>query len=393
MKICNSCGTQNSEEFLFCQSCGGVLAASAAPFVSGQTADMLNPAQKTQKEMFASPRFLVTAILFSLATLFGPIMSIITFVSNGSRYSQSLSFDDMESMLNALSYNVNAVTTINLVTNIFSLALGSLIVIAFFHTYFNARNSGQMKTAGLSIFKGMSIFYLVVLFAAFVFLLTAAVVAASISGSSYDAAFAVGIVIGLLLVMPLPILFYIFTIKTVDSLKTTATTGIYNGKVSAFVGVMCFIIGGLMALFVIISLISTASLSSYYVSNMGSFIFSTVISLLNCTFYILLGVGIFSYRSRMAAYISFNTPGFPPVYVQPQVYTQPVYYAPPQQQYYQQPQQFQPTQQQYAPPQQQYAPPQASAQQQPAQQYVPPQQQPYTPPAPQQDNEQNDIPH
>ena len=385
MKICSSCGNQNSDDFLFCQGCGGMLAAGVnaasgqTAYSAGQMVDSLTPAQKTQKEMFASPRFLIMAILFAVTTLYTPIANIITFVT--SRYSSpDFSFPDLsdisdsEDFFNYLRYMVSAQTGSGLFSSIIALLIGALMVFAFFQIYFGARNPGRMKTAGLSIFKGMTIFYIVVLCIVFAAVLIIGIAAAAISGSSNDIAIAIGVIIGLALVVPLPLLFFIFTVKTINSLKNTVENGTYKGKISGFVGVMCFIMGGFIIISNIINTVTVIRnvVSSYYIQNMGLFVLSLFVTLLNCGFYILLGVGIFSYRNKMMPFMTFDVvPGFP------LAYAPPVYYAPPQMT--QAPPQY------YQPPQvpQAQAPQAQAPQQQPAQQYIPPQQpqQPYNPPA------------
>ncbi len=90
------------------------------------------------------------------------------------------------------------------------------------------------------------------------------------------------------------------TLSTVNTAKKTLITGIPNRKVSMLAAIVCFL-GAFLFVYMITSTIFSAS--SYVYENIGTAFIGTTIGVLSqviyATFYIVSGVSIISYRSKM----------------------------------------------------------------------------------------------
>ena len=363
MKTCPHCNVSNNDDFIFCQNCGGSFVPPVQPqapvqpqqsiyvqpspqtavhngFVPAATPQSTeSPALLILKESLGGQSFLVIGILFAASVLISLIASLSSL--SASRVILNEFFENLDSLgsseesLNLFRYGFNSfLTGAGSVSIFISMIPNILLIIGFFHSYVSARKPGSMKTTGLSIFKGIAIFNIVILCAAAVVVLVVFIVAAAVSGL-YAGIFFLFVLLALA-ILTLPLFFYIYVIKTVNSLKATAIIGTYDGKVSPFVGVMLYIMGG----FSVFSIIG--ALSSFG-NGVGAILFFSYAA--TCVMYFMLGAGIFAYRRKMTASYYMAMPPMQqtvyvqPVYTQPVIYTQPTYTPPQQPVQYQQPQQ------------------------------------------------------
>lgn len=295
--LCPKCGMQNADGVSFCQNCGTALTASQPGYQQPyqtpqyqQTTYTQQPTSSTgltvMKKECSSPIALVAIIAYSTAALF----SFINSVSGSSgilRYLyQIANAFDMEYMMRDLFYMIRsasvAFTIIGMIPTIF-------IAVGLWITYASAASKSQvgMKTGGLTLVKVILIINLVFKCIVFAIVEIIAIVAIfNISNSYFGSAMVaplVGLMIGIAIGMTLIILFYVNAVKTINTISLTARTGNPSDKVSVYVAVMSFIMGGFMVLSII--------------TNFG--VFALLANLCSATAYITFGVFLISYRGKM----------------------------------------------------------------------------------------------
>lgn len=313
--FCPNCGYRNTDDVAFCQNCGTQLSSVNTQQVYQQTT--ANPAYQqgvyTQslpisvgltvlKKICSSPVALVAVIAYTAAALFSFINSI-----NGSSgilgyIYQFASMMDMEEIIGDLYY---AVRSTSIISAVIGMIPTILIAIGLWMTYASAANHQYvgMKTSGLTLIKVIliiSLVFICITLAAVEIIALIAVInlADSYYGSSMVASL-VGVMVGVAIAMALLILFYAKSIKSINTISMTAHTGNPSDKVSAYVAVMAFIMGGFTLLSVF---------SNFY-------IFALLSNLCSATSSITFGVFLFSYRGQMRT--AMNSSGYMNIPQQP----------------------------------------------------------------------------
>ena len=209
------------------------------------------------KSFFASPLFLITAILFSANLLFQIIASLFpqdpAYIVNQiySNLPYEMQFIVSPGDLYSALSDAQSGTTVGTVIGM--LITGGLMAAAYWITYISAKNPSvpAAKTAGLTIMKVFSIISLVVLSLAEVLCVVLAVIfGVALAGSDYGymdemmsgffiiliAACIIGFV-----VLIFEIIYEAKVIKMLNSAKNAMLTGMVPNKASIFVAVICFI--------------------------------------------------------------------------------------------------------------------------------------------------------
>ncbi len=297
--FCQQCGTRNTDSVSFCQNCG-------APLTKGQSAyQQPNPTLQYQqtmhsqhagassglallKQLCTCPVALVAIIAYTAAALFSFMNSI-----NGSSgiFAYIYQLADMLDMEDMIWNIYDYIQSASLISMIIRMIPTVLIAIGLWITYASAvnKNNTGMKTSGLTLIKVILIINLVCICIAFgmveIFALVAAVNLSNSYFGSSTLGYLVGAMLGIAIAMTLIILFYVKAVKSINTIRLTAQSGIPSDKVSAYVAVMAFIMGGFTAL-----------------SIFGSHgAFALLVNLGSATASISFGIFLFSYRGKMRA--------------------------------------------------------------------------------------------
>ncbi len=280
--FCPKCGMQIPDDSAFCHHCGQPV--NSQPGSNQQYANY-NPYQQPYAQTVAqpqgsqkvvdklksagsSPLFLIAVIAFSLTIVISLITSIYT--------STSSDFADTIMILASkfgVDYDIySTFTTASVASSIFSAVMSSLpsilVAIGLWLTYSSAiSKSNRMKTSGLTLVKVVMVFYMVALDVLFgiceiVFLIS------SVAATSYgvdDGTTILLVVFNILIIAIIAFInvYYAFVIKSINTAKRVATTGVASDKVSSFVGVLCFISAVGTALTLIANLIFYVTASSF----------------------------------------------------------------------------------------------------------------------------------
>lgn len=217
----------------------------------------ITPVHGVLKSFFASPLFLITAILFSVNLLFQIIASLFpqdpAYIVNQiySNLPYEMQFIVSPGDLYSALSDAQSGTTVGTVIGM--LITGGLMAAAYWITYISAKNPSvpAAKTAGLTIMKVFSIISLVVLSLAEVLCVVLAVIfGVALAGNDYGymdemmsgffiiliAACIIGFV-----VLIFEIIYEAKVIKMLNSAKNAMLTGMVPNKASMFVAVICFI--------------------------------------------------------------------------------------------------------------------------------------------------------
>ena len=209
------------------------------------------------KSFFASPLFLITAILFSVNLLFQIIASLFpqdpAYIVNQiySNLPYEMQFIISPGDLYSALSDAQSGTTIGTVIGM--LITGGLMAAAYWITYISAKSPSvpAAKTAGLTIMKVFSIINLVVMsFAEVLCVVLAVIFGVALAGNDYGymdemmsvifvfliAACIIGFV-----VLIFEIIYEAKVIKMLNSAKNAMRTGMVPNKASMFVAVICFI--------------------------------------------------------------------------------------------------------------------------------------------------------
>ena len=215
----------------------------------------ITPVHGVLKSFFASPLFLITAILFSANLLFQIIASlfpqdpayIVNQIYSSLPYEMQfiISPGDLYSALSDAQSGTTVGTVIGM------LITGGLMAAAYWITYISAKNPSvpAAKTAGLTIMKVFSIISLVVMSLAEVLCVVLAVIfGVALAGNDYgymDEMMSVifGILIAACIIGFVVLIFEIIyeakVIKMLNSAKNAMLTGMVPNKASMFVAVIC----------------------------------------------------------------------------------------------------------------------------------------------------------
>ncbi len=268
--LCSKCGTTNSDEAAFCKNCGASLFNQESPQETVETYEeevSENSVINIIKKVASSGIFLAGAIC----------LSIYVFLQFISAFSGNFAFEYMKIMMGLSGYENLAVDgvfdiigTVFTSTVLIELVPIILVVIGLWNIYSSARKTEfSMKTTGLNLIRGVVIFELValsVLLGGIVVLLLLCMAAINelplilsealntpnFSGTEISAEFLmvlfVTLFVMLLLVFVLNLLIYIKTLKTIKTIKNSLAAGALAGRISMFLIVILFIIGGTNAL-------------------------------------------------------------------------------------------------------------------------------------------------
>lgn len=295
MKFCRKCGASLDDNAQFCLECG----EKSIDGFSQQDYSSVNLISKNGlidsiRDCAKSTLFLVTLGVFLITTVVSFVISM---------------YDASRNAIN-VTVNSNVVATDNGVTvAIISLIVSALVALGMILIHSSAKSGGEMKTAGLTIIKVISIITLVFLcFAVVILAITTGVLFSygsntqdflkEFGGSDsftiltrswilalYQIAFAIATVIFAFLVV-----YYAFIIKTINCIKSTIQTGVVKGLGAAgFVGVTSIVIGAL------------AAVGAIGIIGDGAMVVG-LSSLLSAASIILFGVLLVNYRKRVIAY-------------------------------------------------------------------------------------------
>lgn len=344
--ICSKCGNYTPDGFNVCSVCGALLeaptpqqpvqqqpvqqpvqpAAPVAPPPVAYVAPPVNsplsthPVLNTLKTLGSSPLLLVAIIAFSAALVFSLINAFVTPAIDLSALGLSglgYAAYELREVLDILNTVIIVFTVIGMIPSI-------LMALGMWLTYAAASNrqDNGMKTTGLTLVQTGTIITMVTTILLLGILSIVALVLAAAASEVYymedTVPLFIGLFFGLLIGLALCIVYYVFVLNAIKSVKTTAKTGVPTIKAIMFVAVLA-IIGGAG------NFISVFSADG---------VVGVISSLLSATANILFGVVLLSYRSKMQA----MAPAQPlqPVYQQPVQVAQPVY-QPVQQPVYQPP--------------------------------------------------------
>ncbi|MBQ9375823.1 MAG: zinc ribbon domain-containing protein [Ruminococcus sp.] len=303
--ICNKCGYNNYDNSRFCTACGSNLTD--------------NSVFSIVKSFGKSPLFLVATIAYT-ATL---LLNLVYAFTNTWSLSLQL-FNGSMYMPYPREYAYEIASAIDKAVPI-GIVLGTIpaiiMCIGMWLVYGSAlnRQTPYVKTTGLTmvnvILKIDFIFTLIILSLLEILLLIGTIITSNYSSNSpysYDSMY-LGITIGLILsffliagIIVFLVFYYVKAIKTVNSIKYSAQTGLPCDKISMFVAVISIITGA----FDIISILSTP------------FNIVTILqALCSATAAITFGILLITYRSKMK---ELTQPTYNPntVYQNPQQFTQ-----------------------------------------------------------------------
>lgn len=263
MKICPVCGKPVEEEWTVCPYCGAPLEESdpgpryeQAPSAAPMGRDAEPPTLQWMRQMICSPLYLAGAIghscmvLFTLVSTFrtGAAAVTETAVSQlvGNAYGVSSWLDGLYSWLPVLFSASVGSALVGQLPNI-------LVAIGLWMLYISASDpSGTpLKTAGLSLIRGVQIFQLVLLgLVALLLLVAFAVMMATLQLYDLEAVLPIGLMLLVLLVVILAVggLYYGKLIVTINSFRRTIWTGKTQGTISLYVAVLSAL-GGVLPLF------------------------------------------------------------------------------------------------------------------------------------------------
>lgn len=278
MQYCSKCGAQLSDDSLFCTECGQATREPVQPTAAPTPPPvvMASPVAAKLKSKFSSALMLMIAIFATVAAVLGFIGEVLDDVDRGERngyYSDSYDWwenNDSYDWDDEERWNSNVLSQIeNILKNgalvIFFVFL-TLVAIASWILFASAKNQHNqtLRTGGFTLLRVTNVI-------GFVFLMIAGVLWLMVGGVSLVAgaqggiaSFLLGELDGYNIGMALSTLILVFSIlilvlaavfiaftsvcfakaqKTIGSLKNAVLTGV-PAKVSPFIGVMCFIIGG-----------------------------------------------------------------------------------------------------------------------------------------------------
>ncbi len=305
--FCKHCGTQLGDNDRFCPGCGAPMTDPAPASPSYIAPDPGNPLLAAGR----SPLFLVAVICASVVTL-------LQFISLFFAYNTMNDYIDYTMWRQGdweAAAGLNMVQTLTVVLTLGALVMSVLLLIGLWMTYVSGaqgKTSGLVR--GLKLVRGTlmaQMVYVIVMLAllAFMMLMLALVggfMGAATSGydyyydyDRYAARAAAGMVtmlavVGLVIILAigvLMVLFYLKARKAVGYAIATAQTGEISGAPSMYLIVMCFIIGALSILYMVVSVTVPSELMVLTILN---YLFSAAHS-------ILFGAVALSWRNKVLA--------------------------------------------------------------------------------------------
>ncbi len=311
--ICNKCGSEVLNKAAFCTQCGAKLQepSSVMPDFSVKPKKppviySSNPAVNIIKTMAASPMFLTAAIMFAVSIISSIIYAF--FINGEMQVIIAEALPNLQGEINGgaeteilqfLSGFLSSFGKVYIWIVLFSSIPSFFYITAFFLIRKAGcdRTDGGMATSGFTIIKVLQKISIIISHISsvlFVILFFMSVVLPFLPSSDPDVKI-VMIIFGItfafvflfsLAGMVLSILLSRYTIKTLNTIITTAMSGTPNEKISNFVEIMCYISGG-------ISILSSAS------SGLAA-----VPSVLSGISIILFGVMLFNYKKQMSVLVN-----------------------------------------------------------------------------------------
>lgn len=322
MKICPKCGMQLGDNAVFCNNCGADLSAPDAQYESSQADTQYEAPQQggvyTQpavprgvevlRRVCTSLMALVAIIAFTASVVF----AIISAVSGASGTIESLKgvvgdlkeFTDEIGITEQVNDYINNAHSASLFSTLITNLPAILTVAGLWMIFANCMNrrSSYAKTGGFTLIKVIQVitlvlvcvgFALVILLGVFLFALAkGAVGSAPEIFSEFNADVdgvqsvisTVGIVVILVIavVAALVISFYACAIKTINTMRRTAATGIISTKVSGYLAVLSCIVGGFTA-----------------VTALNYDVLGSIANFCSAVAYIAFGCFIFQYKNAM----------------------------------------------------------------------------------------------
>ncbi len=311
--FCPNCGYQNADEDRFCQNCGAALPDTGRfQSVQPETAQQQTTQQAFQqqpdaqpssggavwmllKQCCSMPAALVAVIAFSASLLFRLLLALQqpgSIVMPGHMVLPPFyieeGLEDLSPLFDQLSYYLSQMSV---GASLVGLIPGILIAVGLWMVYASAADKAKpgINTSGLMLIKVILLIDLVctcILAAVLeigLLLIIAGVASSYYYGSMAGALLAVWFILAV--VFTLMILFYAKAVRTTTVIRDAARFGKLSDRVSLYVAVMSYIIGGMTVLGLF--------------SNHG--IFSIMQRLCSATASIAFGIFLFSYRNRIRA--------------------------------------------------------------------------------------------
>lgn len=263
MKICPVCGKPVEQEWTVCPYCGSPLEEgdtgpryATPPDAAPMGQDAEPPTLRRMRQMICSPLYLTGAIghtcmvLFTLASTFrtGAIALTDTTVSQlvGDVYGANAWLNGLYNWLPVLFSASVGSALVGQLPNI-------LVAIGLWMLYASAADTSgaPLKTAGLSIIRGVQIFQLVMLFLVALLMLVAfGVMMVGLQFYDLKAVIPIALMLLVLLAVILTVggLYYGKLITTINGFRQTIWTGQPQGTVSLYVAVLAAV-GGVLPLF------------------------------------------------------------------------------------------------------------------------------------------------
>lgn len=322
MKICPKCGMQLEDNAAFCNNCGAGLPPSDAQYNASQTDTQYEAPQQggvysqptvprgveVLRRVCTSPVALVAIIAFT-ASMFFAVISAVTGVSGSIEYLNGV-VGDLEDLTDEMGITQQVYDYINNMhsTGILSALISNLPAILtaaglwmIFANCMNRRSS-YAKTGGFTLIKVIQVITLVFFCIGLALAVLLAVLLFAVlsgAGASLADLFAeldldieatksmigiVGVILFVLIavVAALVISFYVCAIKTINTMRTTAATGVISDRVSSYLAVLSCIIGGFTAV------------TAFSYDVLGS-----IANVCSAVAYIAFGCFIFQYKNAM----------------------------------------------------------------------------------------------
>lgn len=299
---------------MLCPNCGREIPdGTVCPCMGGSSALSSNPAVNVIKSIGSSTIFLVLAILSTVSVVLSVITDVTTVSSGVPEYLYDI-YNSMGIDPSVYASAVSSGSVSSAISIVVSIVLSSLTTIALWLHYFTCKNqnSGNISTAGLTILKvftWISIVSVIIVCVCMVILMVALMALGGSLGAYYDSPEAAGLTVGLIVfllillgaLLGLMLAYEIAMLRVINRAKTIAYNGIPDNRVSQFLIVMSYLMGGFSCLVALISLFGSP--------------LSGIAGLASGAASILTGVCLSRYRKEMTAVM------YPPV--------QPVYAAQP----------------------------------------------------------------
>lgn len=338
MKICPACQTPLADDARFCTACGHPVAQTPPPPPGPAPGAWPMPPQppvdpqkaaktlETVKAMGRSPLYLAAVILLSLNCL-GSLAAQL--------FLPGEVLAQLQRMIPMVTVDVDlgSFTGGMWLSTLFSAILGMapelLILVGLWMVFAAARDrqTPGMKTGGLTLLKGMSIFRLVVCALALFFGILLPVILLVVIGQIPDRELPVKgmiliamivVLLGCLVVFGLGLWFSVCVLRTVSTVRETVRTGLPSDRVSVFVPVWLFLsAAGTLLGFLLDAVLAQAVqtlLLPMLAEALGGFpgglqlgiselfsrnVWGVLLQLLSAAANVLFGVLALQYRSRM----------------------------------------------------------------------------------------------